>query len=168
METDPKTARRLVSGLKILIASPGFAALIETLQRADQDALEALRHTPHDILTPSEVLSPEEIFFRVQGEPQPQLAKKSEMNFDFDIHPAGTPSSTNKQFLLANMERLLPLVIQAAGTGLFDVNAFITTYFELIDRKIAKLVVRTPEQTKAAQAVMQAAQAETGEENLAF
>jgi hypothetical protein len=101
----------------------------------------------------------EETFYRVQGEPQPRLAKKSELGYCYDIHPAGTPSSTNKQFLMANMREILQIVIQDQ-TGRFDVGALLKAYFELIDPKIAKLVVRSPEQTAAAQTVMQAAQQE--------
>jgi hypothetical protein len=99
----------------------------------------------------------EKTFFRVQGEPQPRVAKKSELGYDYDIHPAGTPSSTNKQFLMANMREILQIVIQDQ-TGRFDVGALLKAYFDLIDPKIAKIVVRSPEQTQAAQTVMQAAQ----------
>lgn len=101
----------------------------------------------------------EKTFFRVQGEPQPRVAKKSELGYDYDIHPAGTPSSTNKQFLMSNMREILQIVIQDQ-TGRFDVGALLKAYFELIDPKIAKLVVRSQEQTVAAQTVMQAAQME--------
>lgn len=105
---------------------------------------------------------PEEVFFRVQGEPQPRLARKSEINLSYDIAPAGTPLSTNKQFLLANMERILQFVL-TDQTGRFDGQALLSAYFELIDHKLARRVVRSQEQTVAAQTVMQGAQMLGGE-----
>jgi hypothetical protein len=101
---------------------------------------------------------PTEIFFRVTNERQPQLALKSEMDHDFDIAPAGTPSSTNKAFLLSNMERILQIII-TDQSGRFDSGALLEKYFQLIDLNLAKTIVRSPEQTAAAQAVQQAAAA---------
>ncbi len=104
-----------------------------------------------------------EIFFRVMGEEQPQLAKKSEMLGNFDVKPAGTPTSTNKAFLLSSMERILQIVINDTS-GRFDVSTLLTNYFKLIDYNLAKDIVRSPEQTAAAQEVTKAAQALTGEQ----
>lgn len=101
----------------------------------------------------------EKVFYRVQNEPQPRVATKAELAYNYDIHPAGTPSSTNKQFLMSNMREILQIVIQDQS-GRFDVGALLKGYFELIDPKIAKIVVRSPEQTAAAQTVMQAAQSQ--------
>lgn len=106
---------------------------------------------------------PEETFFRVTGEQQPRLARKSELTRNYDITPAGTPSSTNKAFLMASMERVLQIIINDVS-GRFDVGALLESYFKLIDLNLAKMVVRTPEQTQAAQAVMAAAQQVTGEQ----
>jgi hypothetical protein len=110
---------------------------------------------------------PEEVFFRVMDEEQPQRLRKSEVDFEYDISPAGTPSSTNKAFLLASMERILQIVIQDQ-TGRFDLGAILEQYFKLIDYNLAKLVVRTPEQTQAAQVVQQAAGLSTGNPDLAL
>lgn len=110
---------------------------------------------------------PEEVFFRVMGEEQPVRFKKSEVDLDYDITPAGTPSSTNKAFLLSAMERILQIVIQDQS-GRFDLGALLEQYFKLIDVNIAKVVVRTPEQTQAAQVVQQAAQQVSGNEQLAI
>jgi len=104
---------------------------------------------------------PEETFFRVSGEQQPRLAKKSEISRLYDITPAGTPSSTNKSFLMASMERVLQIII-TDQSGRFDVGALLEAYFKLIDFNLAKMVVRTQEQTAAAQTIMQTAAALNG------
>ncbi len=98
----------------------------------------------------------DEIFFRVQGVNRPVLARKSEIEGDFDISPAGTPSSTNKSFLLASMERILQIVINDQS-GRFDVGALLEAYFKLIDLNLANTIVRSPEETQAAQTVQNAA-----------
>ena len=105
----------------------------------------------------------ETTYFRVMGEEQPQMAKKSEMLGNYDVKPAGTPTSTNKAFLLSSMERILQIVINDQS-GRFDVGTLLSNYFKLIDYNLAKDVVRSPEDTQAAQQVMQAAQAVTGEQ----
>lgn len=101
---------------------------------------------------------PEQTFFRVTGEQTPRFARKSEIEDDFDITPAGTPSSTNRAFLLANMERILQIII-SDQSGRFDVGALLESYFKLIDLNLAKAIVRSPEQTQAAQVVQNAASA---------
>jgi hypothetical protein len=110
---------------------------------------------------------PEETFFRVMDEEQPRVIRKADVDFEYDITPAGTPSSTNKAFLLAAIERILQIVIQDQS-GRFDLGAILEQYFKLIDYKLAKVVVRTPEQTQAAQTVQQAAGLATGNPDLAI
>lgn len=104
-----------------------------------------------------------ETYFRVRGEPQPRLARKHEIDDEFDIVPAGSPSSTNKSFLLTNMKEMLPVVLQDQ-TGRFDAQELLKKYLQLIDYQLAQQIVRSPEQTAAAQQVMQAAQSLQGDE----
>lgn len=104
---------------------------------------------------------PEEVFFRVTGEQQPRQALKKEIAHQYDITPAGTPSSTNRAFLMASMERVLQIIINDQS-GRFDVGALLEAYFKLIDQNLAKTVIRSPEQTEAARAVQQASQLVTG------
>lgn len=106
---------------------------------------------------------PKEVFFRVTGEQQPRLARKEELDKEYDITPAGTPTSTNKSFLLANMERILSIVINDQS-GRFDIGALLEAYFKLIDYNLAKSIIRDPEQTNAAQLVQQAAAALTDQD----
>ena len=63
------------------------------------------------------------------------------------------------------MERILQIVINDQS-GRFDVGKLLDKYFKLIDYNLAKDIVRSPEDTKAAQDVMKAAQAVTGEQAL--
>jgi hypothetical protein len=102
-------------------------------------------------------LGPDQTYFRVMNEPKPRLAKKHEIGYKFDIKPAGSPSSTNRSFMLGAIERAMPIVLQDQS-GRFDAGELVTAWLELIDSKLAKRIVRTPEQTANAQLVMQAAQ----------
>jgi len=102
-------------------------------------------------------LGPEEEYFRVTGDEKPRLARKAEIGKHFDLKPAGTPSSTNRAFILGNIERILPLILQDQS-GIFDRSALLRKWVQLIDPKLAESVVRSPEQTAQAQLVMQAAQ----------
>lgn len=104
---------------------------------------------------------PEQEFFRVTGEEQPRLARKQEINRDFDIYPAGTPANTNKALALARAREMIQLFAQDA-TGLIDKYRLFKNYMDLTDRNFSKLVVRKPEEASAVQAIMQAAQGKQG------
>jgi hypothetical protein len=99
----------------------------------------------------------EEIFFRVTGEQEPKLAKKSEISQDFDVVPAGTPANTSKQLAMARMREALQL-LQQDNSGLLDRSALYKAYFDVLDRSLGKLIIRPPEEAAAVQMVMEAVQ----------
>lgn len=102
-------------------------------------------------------LGPDQTYFRVMGEPKPRKALKHELGKKYDLKPAGSPSSTNRSFMLGAMERAMPLVLQDQS-GVFDRTALIAAWLEMLDPKLAKKIVRSPDQAQAAQLVQQAAQ----------
>ncbi|MCI0354829.1 MAG: hypothetical protein L0099_07310 [Acidobacteria bacterium] len=109
---------------------------------------------------------PPEMFFRVQGEELPKLAKKAEIGRQFDLRASGTPANTNKQFVLANVEHAMqilfssPVVLQS---GLVDVGEVLKDWLKLLDFKMAGRFIRGPEQAAAVQQILQAAQISGGE-----
>lgn len=102
-------------------------------------------------------LGDEQMYFRATGEQKPQIMKKSEVGKHFDIKPAGTPSSTNRGFMLSNMQQVIPLAAQDP-TGRIDFGELLSSYIQLLDPKLSEKIVRTQEQATAAQRVIQAAQ----------
>jgi hypothetical protein len=105
-----------------------------------------------------EDLGPEELFFRVQGEQKPRIARKSEISRRYDIRAAGSPANTNRAFLVSNVERILPLLLNPAivNTGTIDVA-------EVINYIVR--VIRPPEQAAAIQTILQAAQIQAADQN---
>jgi hypothetical protein len=110
-------------------------------------------------------LGPEETYFRVMGESRPRLARRSELGKKFNVFPAGTPSSINRGFMLEAIERMMPIVFQDQ-TGALDSGALIEEWIGLIDPKLAKKIVRTPDERQAAQLVQQAAQIAAEEQGI--
>lgn len=102
-------------------------------------------------------LGPDQTFFRVMNEPKPRLAKKHEIGMKFDIKPAGSPSSTNRNFMLSAIERAMPVLLQDQS-GAFDRTELTKAWLELVDIKLTDRISRSPDQTQAAQLVQQAAQ----------
>jgi len=105
---------------------------------------------------------PEEEYYRVQGEEQPRMIRKKEVDKDYDIYPAGTPANTNKALAIARAREQIQL-FAPDQTGLIDKHALYKNYFDLMDRNFAKVVVRSPEDAVAMQQVVQAASQITGQ-----
>lgn len=93
-------------------------------------------------------------YYRVIGEEQPKLATKSELNKHYDIVPAGTPANTSKQLAMARSREALQLFIPDQ-TGLINKHELYKWYFDVLDRNMGKLILRSPEQAAAIQQVMQ-------------
>lgn len=98
-----------------------------------------------------------EIHYRVTGEEAPRLAKKAEIQFDYDITPAGTPANTSKQLAMARTREAMQLFLPDQ-TGLINKQELIKSYFDILDRNLGKLIVRSPQEAAAIQMVMQAVQ----------
>jgi hypothetical protein len=99
---------------------------------------------------------PPEIFFRVQGQENPVKVKKKDVDKQWDIRAAGTPSNTSRAIMVQNIERVLPLTLQDT-TGLVDKAALMKEYFRLIDFPLSQKVIRPPEEAAQVQQVMAAA-----------
>ncbi len=99
----------------------------------------------------------QEVFFRVTGEEEPKLAKKHEIAYDYDIVPAGTPANTSKQLAMARARESMQLFFPDQ-TGLINKYELYKSYFDVLDRNLGKIVLRSPEQAQAIQMIMQTVQ----------
>jgi hypothetical protein len=97
---------------------------------------------------------PQELVFRVTGEEMPKLAKKSEISYDYDLVPSGTPANTSKQLAMARAREALQ-IFWPDQTGTINKNALAKYYFDVLDRNMSRLMVRTPEQAALIQQMMQ-------------
>lgn len=100
---------------------------------------------------------PEEEYFRVTGEQQPRLARRAELDRDFDIAPAGTPESTSKTIAIRNAQQALQLATQDQS-GVLDLAAIYTHYLNLLDRNLSKLAVRSTQEQILFQQLVQGVQ----------
>jgi len=102
---------------------------------------------------------PKEMFFRVQGEEFPRVAKRSEIVRNFDIRASGTPANTNRALQLGNLERVMQVVLQPTilQSGRIDFAELIRKWIQLVDVNLANAIVRSAEDSATAQTVMQAA-----------
>lgn len=100
----------------------------------------------------------DEVYFRVTGEEQPKLVRKSDIAYDYDIQPAGTPANTNKALALARSREALQL-FAADMSGLINRHELYKNYFELTDRNLAKRIVRAPEEAALFQQMLSVVQA---------
>lgn len=98
----------------------------------------------------------EELFFRVQGEQKPRLARKAELVRNYDIRAAGTPSNTARNVMLQNYQSVLQLALQDRS-GALDLPRILQSWLKLIDPVLAGQALRSPEERAHAQAIMQAA-----------
>lgn len=97
---------------------------------------------------------PQDLCYRVTGDEMPRLAKKSEIRFDFDLVPSGTPANTSKQLAMARAREALQ-IFAPDQTGLINKHELYRHYFSVLDRNMAKLVLRSPEQAAVIQQFMQ-------------
>lgn len=103
---------------------------------------------------------PKEVYFRVQNEEFPRVARKAEIGRNFDIRASGTPANTNRALQLGNMERIMQIVFNPVvlQSGRIDFAELIRQMVNLIDPKIANTIIRAPEEANAVQQVLSAAQ----------
>lgn len=95
---------------------------------------------------------PDEEFFRVTGEQVPRTALRADLNRNFDIAPAGTPETTSRAVALQNAGRALELALQDQA-GILKLDAVYRHYFDLLDRNLSKLVVRSDQELQLMQAL---------------
>lgn len=103
-----------------------------------------------------------DLFFRVTGEENPISITRAEIDKDFDIIPAGTPANTSRPLAIARVREALQL-FGADQTGLINKHELFRHYFNVIDNKLGKLIVRAPEEAALFQQLQQAVAA-TGQE----
>lgn len=108
-------------------------------------------------------LGPPGVYYRVTGEDEPRFITKAEINFDYDIAPAGTPANTSKALALSRAREGLQIFLNDQ-TGYIDHRELFKWWFDLTDPNLSKRIVRSEDQARAAQMVMQAAMA-IAEEN---
>lgn len=105
---------------------------------------------------------PEEEYFRVEGVPEPQMIRKEDISRNFDIVPSGTPANTNKALALSRAREMLQF-FAPDQTGLIDKSELYKHYVELLDRNLAKRVIRPVEEAAILQQAAQAV-ADTGQQ----
>lgn len=112
---------------------------------------------------------PEEIYFRIMGEEQPRLARKSEIDFEYEIIPAGTPTNTSKQLIAARAREALQMLFPDQ-TGLINKRELYRWFLSTIDNKMQKRILRSEQDAAAIQAIVAFAneQAEENGEQPAF
>lgn len=101
---------------------------------------------------------PPEVFFRVENREFPLKITRSELDRDFDVSAAGTPSNTQRAILMRNIETILPIILspQVAGSGLVDIAGLLREYFRLVEFPLAEKIVRPTEEATVIQQVLQA------------
>lgn len=109
---------------------------------------------------------PAEEYFRVTGVEQPKLARKFELDMEYDLVPSGTPANTSRQLAMRRAAEALQLFLPDQ-TGLIDKHQLFKWYFDILDHNRAKLIVRPPEAAAAVQQVMQAASVANGGQEVA-
>lgn len=106
---------------------------------------------------------PAEVYFRVMGEEQPRFARKAEIDFEYEIVPAGTPTNTSRQLIAARAREALQMLFPDQ-TGYINKRELYRYFLSTIDNKMQKRVLRSEEEAAAVQAIVQAAN-EQAEEN---
>lgn len=101
-------------------------------------------------------LGREEVFFRVMNEEQPRLFRRSEVPENYDIVPAGTPAGTNKALELARAREALGFFANDQS-GVVDRAELFKWYLSLLDWALAKRVIRGPEEQRARDVLLAAA-----------
>jgi hypothetical protein len=91
-----------------------------------------------------EDFGPKEVFARVTGEEEGRLVTKSEISGDFDLVPAGKPTSTNRAIMLARAREMMQMAAALPPNGQIVLNwaELVKNYFEVMDKSISKVVVR--------------------------
>lgn len=102
-------------------------------------------------------LDKDDLCYRVTGDEMPRLAKKSEIACDYDIVPAGTPANTSKQLAMARSREAMQ-IFMPDQSGLINRYELYKHYFDVLDRNLGKIVLRTPDQAAAVQMLMQSVQ----------
>jgi len=115
----------------------------------------AMQKVHQQIWALEQEFGPPETYFRVTGEENPRLATKAELAKHYDIVPAGTPANTSKQLAMARSREALQLFVPDQ-TGLINKHELYKWYFDVLDRNMGKLILRSPEQAAAIQQMMQA------------
>lgn len=97
---------------------------------------------------------PDEEFFRVTGEEVPRTARRGELDRNYDISPAGTPETTSRSIALRNATQAMQLALQDPS-GVLDLAAAYRYFFDLLDRNLSKVVVRSTQEAQAMQLLNQ-------------
>lgn len=102
----------------------------------------------------------DELFVRMRGQDFPIPVRKADIGKNFDVRASGTPANTNRQFQLSNIQQAMAVIMSpaVAASGRFDIGELVRMWLQLLDSKIADTIIRSGEESAAAQTIMQAAQ----------
>lgn len=103
-------------------------------------------------------MGPAEEFFFVQGMPEPAVVRKSEIGFVYQLVPAGTPGSVDRQQQLEGGYRMIELGMKDP-TGTFNLPAIYQYVAARYDTNLGKIALLPPAQQQQNQILQQAAMA---------
>lgn len=106
---------------------------------------------------------PAEVYWAVTGDQEPKPFRKAEYHYRYQLTPAGTPGNTNRT---AELQRALQVgqIMGQTAPQVFNWNAWAEWIGRLIDPRMARVLILTPEMQQQNQLVQQlAAQVAAGE-----
>jgi len=108
-------------------------------------------------------IGPSQEFFFVQGSQEPNVVRKSDIGFAYQLVPAGTPGNTDRQQQLEAGYRLLEIAMKDP-TGTFNIPVLYQYIAARFDSNLAKVALLSPAQQQQQQLLANAARviSETG------
>lgn len=100
---------------------------------------------------------PPNLFYRVQNEEMPLTLRKSDISYNFDIIPAGTPANTHRLLELAQIKEAMQFFMQDES-GVIDRAELFRRYLELLNWNLSRRIINSPEEQRHNQILMQAAE----------
>jgi len=102
-------------------------------------------------------LGPDVVYYNVVKEPFPQLFRKSEHNYKFQLTPAGTPGNTNRQAELGRTLNIVQILAPTPAGQMLNWQFIAERIAGLLDQRLAKQIILPPPQQQAQGLLQQAA-----------
>lgn len=112
-----------------------------------------------------------EVYFRVQNEEQPQLARKHEIAKMYDIKAAGTPANTNRSLQLGILQQAMQVILSSPAilqSGRIDFAKIVERWVQILDYNLSREILRPEEEATLVQQLQQTVQNVGGQDPAAF
>lgn len=109
-------------------------------------------------------LGPDAIYYNVTREPFPQLFRKSEHNYKYQLTPAGTPGNTNRQAELGHTVQIMQVLAKTPAVQMINWQYLAERVASLLDPRLAKMIILPPPQQQT-QGILQQAAAQLAQGN---